>query len=41
MPENLDKHKEFLTKIAFSDDTVAFQIFKVTMQNKENVSVTV
>jgi hypothetical protein len=33
MPENLEKHKEFLTKFAFSDDAVAFQKFKVTKRN--------
>jgi len=37
MPENLDKHKESLTKIEFSDDTVAFQNFKEGNEAKQRL----
>lgn len=35
MPENLDKHNKFLTKFAFSDDTIAFQNFKEGTEAKQ------
>jgi len=35
MPENLDEHKEFLTKFAFSDDIGAFRNFQEHREAKQ------